>query len=142
MPDVLAAHDAREAERLGVIGDHEHRFVEADVATVEQPQRLAGARATHDDAALELAQVVGVHRLAELEHHVVGDVDHGADRAQAGAAQPLAQPQRRLRLRAHAADDAAAKRAQPAPGASSTGKRSRRLRRHGAQRRARRAWCR
>ena len=31
-------------------------------------------------------------RLTELEHHVVGDVDHRADRAQARAPQPLAQP--------------------------------------------------
>ena len=33
------------------------------------------SRRAHDDAPVELAQVVGVHRLPELEHHVVGDVD-------------------------------------------------------------------
>jgi len=52
----------------------------------------------------------GVHRLAELEHHVVGDVDDRADRADAAAAQPLLDPQRRLGRRvdaAHAAADVA-----------------------------------
>ena len=54
------------------------------------------SRATHDDAAVEFAQVVRMHRLAELEHHVVRDVDGRADRTQAGATQPLLHPGRRL----------------------------------------------
>ena len=82
---VIAAHDARQRQRLHVIGNDHHGLVERHVATVEQAQRLAGARAAHDDAALELAQVIGVHRLAELEHHVVGHVDDCADRPQTRA---------------------------------------------------------
>jgi hypothetical protein len=47
---------------------------------------LAGLRGAHDDAALQLVEVEGVHRLAEFEQQVVGDVD---------AASMLRRPQRR-----------------------------------------------
>ena len=51
-----------------------------------------------------------MQRLAELEHHVVRDVDDGADRPQARTTQPLLHPERRLahwvRMpRTHAADE-------------------------------------
>ena len=36
-------------------------------------------RQAHDDATGELPQVVRMHRLAEFEHHVVGDVDRRTD---------------------------------------------------------------
>ena len=52
--------------------------------------------------------VVGVHRLAELEHHVVGDVDDGADRADARALEPRLHPGRRRAPRVDALDHAAA----------------------------------
>ena len=38
----------------------------------------------------ELVEVERVHRLAELEQHVVGDVDDVVDRANAGGLQPRA----------------------------------------------------
>ena len=44
---------------------------------------------------------------AELEHHVVRDVDDRADRAQARTTQALLHPERRLRVRTNAANDAA-----------------------------------
>ena len=73
--------------------------IERDLAPVEQLQLLAGARVAHLDVPAQAPQVVGVQRLAELEHHVVRDVDDGADRPQARAAQALAHPQRRARRR-------------------------------------------
>jgi hypothetical protein len=48
----------------------------------------AGARGSRR----QLGVVEGVQRLAELEHHVVGDVDQGADRADAAARQALLHP--------------------------------------------------
>ena len=42
--------------------------------------------------AREAVEVVGVVGLAQLEHHVVGDVDHVADGAHAGHGQPSRQP--------------------------------------------------
>ena len=56
------------------------------------PGVFAGARAAHADAAAELGEVEAVHRLAEFEHHVVGDVDDVVDRPHAGSRQPLRQP--------------------------------------------------
>ncbi len=48
-----------------------------------------------------------MHRLAELEHHVLGDVDQQRDRAHATAAQALGHPQRGLGGGVDTFDDAA-----------------------------------
>src|SRR5207237_574759 len=50
-------------------------------------------------------EVEGVQRLAALEHHVVGDVDHVVDRAHAETLEPAAHPQRR-RTDLHSTHDA------------------------------------
>ena len=52
--------------------------------------------------------VVGVQRLAQLEHHVVGDVDDRRDRADAAALEALLHPRRRRGARVDAFDDAPA----------------------------------
>ena len=49
--------------------------------------------------AVEQAIVVGVQRLAQLEHHVVGDVDDRRDRADAAALEALLHPRGRRRPR-------------------------------------------
>jgi hypothetical protein len=56
------------------------------------------ARQAHVDRALQLGVVEGVQRLAEFEHHVVGDVDQRADRADAAALEAALHPFRRRRL--------------------------------------------
>jgi len=121
---VVATHHAGEAERLRAVGNDQHALVHRDLAAVEQAQGLARARPAHHDPTVEFTQVVGMHRLPELEHHVIGDVDDRADRRR---------PARRSRSRIHIGACAsghtpritrAAKRAQPAPGTSSTGNRS------------------
>ena len=40
----------------------------------------------------EAIEIEGVHRLADLEHHVVGDVDDDVDRPHAGRLETLCQP--------------------------------------------------
>src|SRR4029450_12527831 len=65
-----------------------------------------GAREADDDRAVEQAIVVGVQRLALLEHHVVGDVDDGGGRADGAALGALTAPCRRGRLRIDAFDHA------------------------------------
>ena len=55
---------------------------------------------------LQPAQVEDVHRLAELEHHVVGDVDRQRDRPDAGRDQPALHPLGRRRGRVDAAHHA------------------------------------
>ncbi len=67
------------------------------------------AREAHDDVAFEQRVVVGMQRLAEFEHHVVGDVDDRGDRADAAALEALLHPRRRRRARVDALDDAGAK---------------------------------
>ena len=58
-----------------------------------------GRAARGSSRAAELREVEGVHRLAEFEQHVVGDVHHVADRAHAErcAGAPAASPARRRR---------------------------------------------
>ncbi len=72
---VGAAHDAGQADRTAVVGDDEVLGVQLPLDAVEGDDLLALLRAAHADGALDLVAVVGVQRLAELHHHVVGDVD-------------------------------------------------------------------
>ncbi len=95
----LSAHDAGESDRTGGVRDDESVRRKLDIATVEKLQALAGTGIAHLDMLTQSTQVVGVQRLAQLEHHVVGDVDNGADRAQSRAAQALAHPERRASRR-------------------------------------------
>ena len=57
------------------------------------------ARRTRISAPARRAQVERVHRLADLDVHVVGDVDDRADRPDAGGLQPRGHPRRRRRRR-------------------------------------------
>jgi hypothetical protein len=59
------------------------------------------------DAALQPGQVEAMQGLAEFQEHIVGDVHHGADGAQARAAEALAHPEGRLGAWVNGADDAA-----------------------------------
>ena len=60
----------------------------------------------HHDVAMQRVVVERMHRLAQFQHHVVGDVDHRTDRPQMGAPQPLGHPQRRACGRIDTLDDA------------------------------------
>ena len=102
-----AAHDAGERDRAFGIGDDERVGAQGRLFAVEQRQRLAFAGHPHPDLTRELAQIEAMHRLTEFEQHIVGDIDHRADGANAAAPQPLAHPQRRARAGIDATDDAA-----------------------------------
>ncbi len=65
-------------------------------SAVERADQLPRTReAGLEQAAADVAPVVGVGRAAEVEHHVVRDVDDVRDRTGAGRAEALAQPERR-----------------------------------------------
>ncbi len=104
---IVAAHHAGYGQRLFVVGNQQKTAIELGLGAIEQLQRFAVARMAHDDVAFERVVIESMQRLAEFQHHVVGDVDHGADRTQTGATQTLGQPQRRTCSRVDAFDDAA-----------------------------------
>ena len=98
----LAAHDPRERHGSRGIGDHEVVGSERDVRVIEAKQPLPRACEADVDVAFELRQIERVQRLPEFEHHVVGDVDHGTDRAQAALLEAPTHPERRRRFDVHA----------------------------------------
>ena len=100
------AHHAREADRAGVVGDEQVVGVETALHVVEGGQRLARLRPPHHDGPGQPRRVVGVQRLAQLEHHVVGDVDDQRDGAHPGPEQPPLHPPRRRRRRVDPVDAA------------------------------------
>ena len=70
-----AAHDGGKRDDTRVVGDDEVLGVERAVRTVQCGQPLPRSRPAHQQRPGEPAEVERVHRLAEFEHHVVGDVD-------------------------------------------------------------------
>ena len=94
---VVAAHHPGQRHRAPGIGDHQEVRIQRHVAPVEKGQRLATAGMTHAHRALQQVTVERVHRLPQFEHHVLGDVDQEAQRADPAATQPLGHPHRRSR---------------------------------------------
>ena len=97
-----AAHDAGQPDRAGLVRDHEVLGVEGALLVVQGAQGLPRGGAAHRDPAGQAVRVVEVQRLAELPHHVVGDVHGQGVRTDAGQAQARGHPRRRGRGRVHA----------------------------------------
>lgn len=90
---VLAAHDARQCDRLFAVGDAEHIGRQLADVPVERGDSLALGRSADDDGlGGNVGSVKRVHRLAVFQHHIVRDVDDVVDRADACRAQTLAHP--------------------------------------------------
>ncbi len=91
------AHDPGDGLRCALgVADEEILTGELTLDAVERGDPLTGVGQAHDDAApREPRQVEGVQRLVALEQHVVGDVDHVADRTHARLHQPLRHPRGR-----------------------------------------------
>jgi hypothetical protein len=91
----LAAHDAGQRRRAGGVVDHQHVVVQRAGLVVERGELLAVIGATDDQQAVgDAAEVEGVQRAADEQHHVVGDVDDVVDRALASGHQARLQPRR------------------------------------------------
>ena len=83
---ILAAHDPADVVDAAFVGDHRHRWRRATYSfSLSASQPLAVAGAAGDQRAVELGDVVGVARPAEVEHHIIGDVD---DAPRSAAARP------------------------------------------------------
>ena len=104
---MLAAHDPGNVVDPALVGDHGHRVGEAIFLAVEGDRTLAVLRAPGDECAVELGAVVDVARAAEVEHHIIADVDERRDRALADRFEAAAHPLRRRDAVVDARDGAA-----------------------------------
>ncbi len=86
------AHHTGEADRARPVRDQQVLRVERPRLAVEGLQLLAPRGTAHDEPAADLVQIVAVDGLAQLEHHVVGDVDHQRNRPDAGEHQARDHP--------------------------------------------------
>ena len=93
-PVPLAAHDAAEAHRARLVGDHRDLGIELVGPAVQRLEALAGAREAQAEIALELGRVEHVERAPEVHRHEVGDVDQRRDRPEPDRGQALLQPGR------------------------------------------------
>ena len=90
---VQAAHDAGQSHRLLGVADDQVVGGQLELLLVQRGDGLALLGAAHHNAAVGHGrQVKGVHGLADLQQHVVGDVHHVADAAQAHQRQMLLHP--------------------------------------------------
>ena len=88
-----AAHHPGDALGAIAIGDHQHVGLHLPFDAVERRAALARPGAPRRERRPgEAVQVVGMHRLAELEVDVVRDVDDVADRTDAGRLQARRHP--------------------------------------------------
>ena len=109
-----AAHDSGQADGVIGIGDHQHSAVERAPLVVQGLELLAVPGAAHHDRPVRnRVGVVRMHRLAQLVHHVVGDVHHRADRPHPGGQQAALHPRWRRPVHAPPSNQRAAKRGQP-----------------------------
>jgi len=90
----LATHNTGQRQRPIVISNQHIAFFQLEALAIQQHKRFSGAGTTHVNSTAELAQIKGMQRLTKLQQYIVGDIDQRINRAQAGAAQLLAQPQR------------------------------------------------
>lgn len=119
---VLAAHDAGNRQRALVIGDNQGVGPQCHFLTVQQNQLFAFLGHTYADTTIDHVQIECVHRLTELQHHVVSDVYGGIDTAHIGATQALDHPQWGRLAQVNISDNAAEiTRTGPAAEKTSTG---------------------
>ncbi len=87
-----AAHHPGQADRTGAIRDQQVVDVERSHDVVQGGQLLAFGGLADENRSVERVLVVGVDRLAGLQHDVVGDVDGQRDGPHPGQLNPAGQP--------------------------------------------------
>src|SRR6201999_3465094 len=85
----VAPHDAGKTFDLMIVRDDSDRLVKLDRVAVEQLERLAAARPTHLDTAMDLVEIEHVRRTPKLEHDVVRDVDERRNASLSRTFKPL-----------------------------------------------------
>ena len=69
------AHHTTDRRGSDIVDDQDVGWIEAALDVVEGDHRLPRFSEPHSEAAGDQAAVVCVHRMPDLEHHVVGHVD-------------------------------------------------------------------
>ncbi len=88
----VAAHDAGERLDLGIVCNDADFFIDGDSVAVEQLERFASLAPADIETAMNLVEVKNVRWAAELEHHVIRNVDQGGDAALAATGQAVNHP--------------------------------------------------
>ena len=109
---IHAAHHTCDAKHTGAsfsvrgIGDQQILDAQIVILAVQRGELLTFVGATHHDRTFDLIQIVGVHRLSQVEHHIVGDVYGQRDGTHACAGQAATHPIRRMAGRIESLDRA------------------------------------
>jgi len=90
-----AAHHTRDTDGTGAVRNEEVLDVERALLVVQCGDRLPCHGPADHDVAGQFVQVIAVRGLAELEHHVVGDVHGQGNGADSSKPQPGGHPRRR-----------------------------------------------
>ncbi len=109
---VLAAHDTGKSDFLFSVADHENVVIEFSLLIIERCEGFAVlCPADADFRACERVIVIGVHRLAVLEHDIIRDINEIVDWTDAAVAKAFLHPLRRrcdFYIRAYTGNIAAA----------------------------------
>ena len=74
----LPPHDAGHGHRPGLVGDDQGRFGQGAGRAVQQDDGFPRGGEANSDGAPQAVVVEGVQGLAQLQHHIIGDVHHRA----------------------------------------------------------------
>ena len=77
-----------------MVCNHQRVGAQVNSLAIQQLQGFASACGAHHNTLVQRVQIEGMHRLAEFEQHVVGDIHHRIDAAQTAAAEFFLQPKR------------------------------------------------
>ena len=102
-----SSHHPRERDRSRFVRDHQRVFVDIDDRAVQERESFTVTSVPDPDSGVEPCTVECMHRLSQLQHDVVGDVDDGGQRPHAAAPQALGHPPGGSGRRIDASDDAA-----------------------------------
>ena len=90
----FTAHNTRQGKCLIIITDNQIIRIKRDFLAIQQGQFFTCRRHANSDAALNLTQVKSMHRLTQLNHDIIGNINQWTDRAAAATTQLFLHPQR------------------------------------------------
>ena len=93
---VLSSHDPRNADLLLAVADHEHILVHCPLLSVQCDKFVSVLRCLYDDMMIRNGiQIISVHGLSVLFHHIVCNIHKVVDRTDSHGGKPSLHPLRR-----------------------------------------------